>query len=159
MAENRTAKSCYESRYGGGWITAAMRLAEMACERIADSTTLGNRFWQNEPWDKVFVRELTFANRLLKNYSIEAIATAYVSKAGRRVKSLGAPFFKEMIAVEQRGLDLKTNRLEMADKPEIVNTLEKPRPIKRAGKSIRERLADSDNGPTQRGLFDTDESK
>lgn len=155
MAKNRTLKSCYESRYGGGWITAAKRLAEMACERAAGDNTLGSRFWMRPPWDKVFIREVTFANRLLATpFAFEAIVRALVSRDGRRVRTLGAPFFKPMIEIEQRKLDLEQQRLDVAVIPEAVDTLEKPRPIKRAGKSIREKV--ELDGPNQRGLFDNE---
>jgi hypothetical protein len=155
MAKDRTAKSCYESAYGGGWVTARQRLAEMACERIAGTQTLGTRFWMQEPWDKVFRREQALASRLIDSpFSVEAIMRAWVSPRGRNVRTLGAPFFRPIVEIEQRKLDLELNRLETAPVPEIINTQETPRPMKRVGRSVREKLADA---PTERGLFGSDE--
>lgn len=154
MAARRSEKNCFESQYGGGWISAHQRLAEMACERIAGENTLGARFWTQKRWLSVFRREATHASRLLSvPFTFEAIRRALVSPRGRRVQTLGAPFFREMIQTEQRKLDVENQRLETVPLPEPINTLEKPRPLRRHGKSVREKLTDA---PTQRGLFDND---
>ena len=140
MPDDRTPSSCYESKYGGKWITAPKRLAEFACERIAGEDTLGNQFWSRSPWDKTFVREITHANKLLKDFSIEAITKAWGSWEGRRVRTLGAPFFRTMVELEQRKLDLKASVLEKETKPADIDVNEKPRAPIRINKSIREKL-------------------
>jgi hypothetical protein len=145
--DNRTNKRCFESRYDGGWISGSQRLAEMACERIAGETTLGAKFWNQKPWTSVFRREVTHANRLLATpFAIEAIIKAWVSRDGRRVRTLGAPFFVSMIQIEQRKLDLENKNLDTSVTPQSMNTLETPRPFQRENRSIREKL--EENGKT-----------
>lgn len=143
MPDKRTAKSCHQSAYGGGWITAAQKLAEMACERAAGDKTLGIKFWELDPWVAVFRREATHASRLLLTpFAFEAVRRALVSPQGRRVRTLGAPFFREMVAEEQKKLTAELERLESAKLPEAVDTLQTPRPMRRPGKSMREKLMD-----------------
>jgi hypothetical protein len=140
VAKRRTEKSAYESRYGGGWITASQRLAEMACERNAGPTTLSTEFWRYVPWVTIFRREATFASRLLQRFTFTAIVNAFESRDGRRVRSLGAPFFVQFVEREQQKLDYQQQQLDKISKPEVVDTMQTPRPMKRAGISMRQKL-------------------
>lgn len=152
MSKNRTEKSRYQSQYGGGWITAPQRLGEMACERIAEGSPLGPNFWRRKQWSGVFRREVTHANKLLASFAIEAIMRAWNSPRGRIIRSLGAPFLRPLIEEEQRKFAAEEKRIDRAPLPETINTLEKPRPSRRHGKSIREKL--NNNGPIQGSLFE-----
>lgn len=143
MAKRRTEKSCYESKYGGGWITAAQWLAEKACEREEGRETLGTEFWKLKPWDAVYRREATHANTLLRRFAVQAITNAWESPGGRRVRTLGAPFFVAMVEKEDRRLKTQTDSLNKIQLPPATNTLETPRPVKRSGKSILEKLRDA----------------
>jgi hypothetical protein len=150
MVQKRTEKRSYESHYGGGWITASQRLAELACERIAGESTLGTEFWKRHPWSAIFRREVTFANRLLAAFSFQAVASAFESREGRHVRTLGTDFFKKFVEREQRRLSLQAERMSQEPTPDTVDTLETPRPMKRAGKSMRQKLEDDG---TQGKLF------
>lgn len=142
MAENRTVKSCYESAYGGGWITAAQRLAELSCEHKAKMSgeTLISTFWQVPPWNKYFLQQINHANRLLKKYDMSAIINAWRHPQAKRVYSLGAPHFIPIIEGEQRKIDLHRKNIENAKVLEIQDTKEAPRPQRKEGRSLKEKL-------------------
>lgn len=146
MAKRRTEKSCYESAYEGGWLTAVQKLAELACERIAGYRTLGTEFWKLNPWDKIYRREATHAARLLTTpFAFDVIVRAWVSPQGRYVRTLGAPYFLQLVQLEQNKADFERKNLELALLPEDIDIYQKPRPIQRHGKSIREKLEDGQN--------------
>ncbi len=142
MAKNKTSKSCFESAYGGGWLSAAQRIAELACERKAGSNgqTLVSYFWKQKYWATIFRAQINMANKLLEEFDVEAIMSALRTKEGKRVYSLGAPFFKTLCQAEQRKLELQRQRIETAIVPETTNTVEPPRPVRRAGRSVRDKL-------------------
>jgi hypothetical protein len=144
MAKEKTEKSCYESHYGGGWITAGQRLAELACERKAESQdeTLIPLFWQQGVWNTLFRQQINHANKLLKEYDIAAIMAALRRPDAKRVYSLGAPFFKPMVQQEQQKLELQRKRIENAPTPQAANIKELPRPVTRIGRSLKDRLND-----------------
>lgn len=144
MAKDKTEKSCYESNYGGGWITAGQRLAEMACERKAASQeeTLVPMFWQQGVWNTLFRQQINHANKLLKEHDIAAIMAALRRSDARRVYSLGAPFFKPMVQQEQQKLELQRKRIDNAPLPQPSNTKALPRPVTRVGRSLKDRLKD-----------------
>jgi hypothetical protein len=142
MAKNRTDKSCYESQYEGGWVTGAQRLAEIACERKAESQdeTLNPVFWQSPPWATQFRQQINHANNLLKTFSMAAVLAALRRSDARRVYSLGAPFFKPLVQMEQHKLTLQEKRIENAKVIETGNTKELPRPVRKSGRSVRDKL-------------------
>lgn len=144
MADKKTDKCQYESQYGGGWITAAQRLAELACERKASlkDETLNPLFWKNEPWTAQFRQQITHANRLLKEFEVAAILAALRNPQARKVHSLGAPFFKPLIIMEQHRLSIRQQRVDNSPIPEAANTNELPRPRTKVGRSTREKLSD-----------------
>ncbi len=142
MAKERTDKSCYESSYAGGWISAAQRLAEIACERKASSQNevLVPLFWQHDIWAKQFRQQINHANRLIKEFSMAAVLAALRRPDARRVYSLGAPFFKPLVEAEQHKLILQEKRIDNAPTPEAGNIAEPPRPVTRVGRSLRDKL-------------------
>lgn len=103
MAQNKSEKSPYQSRYGAGWITAAQWLAENMCARFARSQgeDLPNRFWTSPYWEKKFKLQMKHANELLREFSAEEIVTALRHPDARRIYSLGlksviVPILKEI---------------------------------------------------------------
>lgn len=153
MAKQRTSVSKYESRYGGGWITAGQRLAEMACERIAGEKGLGLRFWNTTPWSSVYRREAAHASRLLKRFEAEAIMGAWEAPGGRGCRTLGAPWFLQYIVAAQEELTMSTRRVMEATVPDPVDTRQRPRPMKQHGRSLLETIhhaesqQEEDGGP------------
>jgi len=68
MANERSEKSCFQSKFGGGWISSGQFLAEIMCERFALSQKerLSHKFWSDPYWLKKFKLQLKGANELLK---------------------------------------------------------------------------------------------
>lgn len=99
MANKKTAKSQYQSKYGGGFITAAQFITELICEHAARSTSrqLFDFFWDSPEWKKDFLAQLTHANKLLKQYTPEVIISVLLhpSLKYKKVTSLGAKWLLE----------------------------------------------------------------
>lgn len=143
MAKQKTDKSCYQSVYGGDWITARQKLAEIVCERFANkqNQTLSPRFWSNPgPWAKYFLQQMAQASKLLEQFSSDAIFSALKSNSGKYIYSLGSQRLPDMIGVEQLKMDNREKRIVDAVIPEVVDINIKPTTYKRTGKSLRERL-------------------
>jgi hypothetical protein len=133
--------SRYESAYGAKRkLTPAQKLAELACERIADyeGAQLAVRFWVSPPWDKVFMTQFRHANGLLRLYPEEAIFRAF--RAADRIRSLGAPFFKEKVDQEARLIKLESQQAAEAPAIPETSTDQAPRPGMQRGLSAREKL-------------------
>lgn len=100
------SKRIYESSYGSSRkLTAAERLAEIACERKAqkDGGTLRQRFWEDPAWFKFFRLQQGHANGLLKAYTPAAVFKAFEARKG--LFSLGWDGLVPYIEVEQKRLD------------------------------------------------------
>lgn len=116
MPSEKTDKSGYQSRFGGGWIAPGQFIAESMCDRIArkDKAELPLKFWTLERWKRPFLLQLRHANSLLKLYSAEAIIRALRTPEGKRVYSLGAQWLDPLIRVEQERVDRQAEAREKA---------------------------------------------
>ncbi len=135
------SRATYESQHGATRkITAAQRLAEMACERIAkhQGRCLAARFWQEPEWKGTYYTQVRHANSLLKLYDAEAIMRAF--RENERVYSLGAPFFNEALRRHQSQLQTEIERALNAPPIETQSTTALPRTGVRSGRSARARL-------------------
>lgn len=150
MAESRSNKSGFESRYGGEWISRGQWLAEIACERTArkDGQNLPFKFWTNPKWAKIFKAQITHANRLLKKYDVSAITKALRTSRGKRAYSLGAKFLVPLIEDEQRKLSRHQPPEPVAA---IPDTTEAPRPTFAPTPSLLNSLRNLDNGQKEEG--------
>jgi hypothetical protein len=151
MAKQPSDASRYQSRYGGGWITAAQWIAELMCERQAkkDGRGLVMKFWLQPQWKKPFAMQLRLANGLMKIYQPAAISRALRSPRGRGAYSLAAGWLDELFAQEQAELDRKQAQAEEAraepPQPPAEQTdkqPESPRPAFTPGKSKINKLRD-----------------
>ena len=146
MAKNRTQKSSFQSIYGNGFITPAQYLTEALCFLVARqrSLNLPDRFWEDKEWAKFFRHQVTLANRLLKEYDIQAVLKALKDKRIKnKIRSLGARFMLDPVIKEyQREIDHQKSR-------PIQQTPKNPtdvKPKKRTGnKSIISKLKDIDS--------------
>jgi len=86
------------------------------------------------------------ASKLLETFTAEAIFQALKQPAARRVVSLGAPWFLEIVAVEQQKIENRQARIEESIVPEIVDVNIGPAQRKRTGKSMREKLSGKKTG-------------
>lgn len=107
MPNNRTEKSRYTSKYGGGFISQGQYLAERMCEKIAiiEKKHLGEKFWTDKEWGKTFVFQTVQANKLLKNYSFRAIMETIKDKRCGWAKSYGANIKKILDEYEKKNVE------------------------------------------------------
>lgn len=134
-------KSEYESRYGATRkITAAQRLAEIACERRAGGlgVSLPSRFWETVEWSGEFRTQLRAASALLKAYDADAVFAALA--AHPKIYSMTPAFFREKVAIEQGRIDRERAR---AEDPQAApsNPNETPRRGAPKGRGVRGMLA------------------
>ncbi len=99
----RGQATTYRSRYAAGWISAPQYLAEMMCERAARHTgkELPAGFWSLPEWKRLFGLQLRLANALLAEFSAEAILRTLRSETGKKAYSLGAPWLRRLMVVEE----------------------------------------------------------
>lgn len=103
-------KYAFQSRYctDKATITPAQYLAERICEKKAASLklTLPTKFWLTETWKQEFIFQVVYANKLLKQFSIEAILAALKSPKSKYCVSLGPQGgLRKIIKAEQTRLD------------------------------------------------------
>lgn len=141
MPTNRSDKSRFASRYGGGWVTQVQYLAEAMCGRMAakDRQSLPMKFWGDKKWKKPFLTQMHFARKALNKFSIHAIMRAMRTDRGRQAYSLGAPFLVSLIEQAQKELDLLA-RNQVEPPAEIPSTTQAPRPSFAAKPSVLNRL-------------------
>jgi lantibiotic modifying enzyme len=99
--------STYPSRYSNGkLVTAAQYITELICEKKAklDKTELPQKFWELKVWNTYYRQQIVAANKLLKEYSGEAIAKALKSEKAWNIFSLRAPHLKDIIVAEEEKL-------------------------------------------------------
>jgi hypothetical protein len=161
MAKKKSSNpNTFQSEHGATRkLSAAQKLAEMMCERIAakEGKGLGTRFWLEPEWSKIFNFQMSMARAVLKLYAVEAIMRAL--RANPRVYSLGAPFFQAGIQREQKKVEAEQTRALNASTIELSSTTEAPRIGIRPGRSARVRLNASEAKGRQEGQGVPDISK
>jgi hypothetical protein len=146
MAKNRTNKSTFTSIYGNGFVTPAQYLTEAICFLVArqKSIDLPDKFWEDKDWAKFFRRQVTMANKLLKDYDIQAILKALKDwRIKNKIRSLGARFMLDPVIKEYQK-EIDHQKAQPLQKTPKGRTDIKPQ--KRIGsKSIISRLKDLDS--------------
>lgn len=104
MAQERTDKCPYKSRYGGGWISSGQWLSEEMCRRQAARRghTLPAYFWRDPEWKREFALQARAAAALFELYSPTAIGRALRTPQGRKLWSLNAPWLDALCEHEQK---------------------------------------------------------
>ena len=126
MAINRSEKCSYQSRFGGGWISASQWLAENMCSRKAraESGELPPKFWHDSYWEKQLKLQLKHANDLLKKYKVEAIVEALKHPDAKKIYSLGLKsVIVPLIEKSQKKIDIVREPTKIDD----VDITQKPR--------------------------------
>jgi hypothetical protein len=148
--------SRYESAHGATRsLTAAQKLAEIACERIAhkQGSVLIARFWQSPQWRRPYADQVRFATSLLKVYPEEVVFRAL--RKANQVWSLNAPFFVEYLDKELKIYEFELGRMKTAVSLPPRTTVGLPRSGSPRTGSVRGRLnkldakKDSEGGNTQ----------
>lgn len=119
MARQKSEKSRWASRYGGGWIADAPFLAELMVERVAkkDRRSLPPRFWDEKEWGPLFKRQLRFAQGLLRLYGVNVILRVLDGARGKSVYSLGANWLDAILQEEQKREDAQQASLRVVTPP------------------------------------------
>jgi hypothetical protein len=135
MSEKRSAKSCYQSNFGGGFITGPQLVAEkvFALRAFAEKKQLKDRFWQDDLYKKDFIFQCKLANDLLSGkgkgggpYEISTILNVLNGESVKfkKIKSLGALYaLGPLLRAEQARQDKEAATLEVATpiiEPEII---------------------------------------
>lgn len=104
----------YKSNYTDQLVTAPQIIAEKICENKSkkEKKILGEKFWNTDKWQKVFIKEVILANRLLKLYSPDVILKAIQSKELWWLTTLLGPQLME--ACDKYSLQTTTVVLEPA---------------------------------------------
>jgi hypothetical protein len=132
MSQNRTEKCCFQSRYGGGWITPAQFLTEQLCIKIAqiDKKDLPDKFWELPEWNKIFRRHIVDAHKLLKIYYIQSALAALKDKSLYKIYSFRFPPFITLIKKYQKQFETTENiinqNIEDIEEQPIDNTIIRP---------------------------------
>lgn len=91
MSKKRTENSKYRSPSTGDYCTGAQYLAEIICQRRADKEKVGTlpyKFWNLPKWNKLYVRQVGLANKLVKKHGDDFISFIK-SRSGNWIISLG----------------------------------------------------------------------
>jgi len=148
MATNRTESSRFPSNYGGGWVTPAQYITECLCVLIAkrERKDLTDNFWNNEPWNKIFVRQVGLAGKLLKQYPAEVILATLRDRRCWKINSFGAKWLLTPLLNEKQ----KEYDAQQVQKPETpmkkTSTVQKPRRITTGKKSLFPQLKEAEHG-------------
>lgn len=92
MPKERTDLSKYRSPSTGEPCTAAQYIAEIICQRIANKEKVGTltyKFWNQPKWKKIYIRQVSLANKLIKDYGDDFVRFIK-GKSGNWILSLGA---------------------------------------------------------------------
>jgi hypothetical protein len=149
MSKNKTKKSCYQSKYGDCWVSPAQYITEVLCQIIANAEkkSLGDKFWNDKYWTKIFRRQVGLANKLLKDYPISVILSSLRDRQCWKIRSLGAMWLLQPILEENMK---KYNSSILIEKDieakEKTSTIEQPRRVSGGKKSILARLKECEKG-------------
>ena len=130
----------FKSLYSNSQVTAAQYITEYLCYLISKNNReeLQDQFWKDKYWSRFFRRQVGLANKILKEYDVEAVIFSLKDRRLSRIKSFGAKFMLDPILKEyQSKIDFqKTKAKAPTPKFKITNA---PRVVK-SKKSIISRL-------------------
>lgn len=137
MVKERSESCCYQSNFGGGFVTAPQYLIECLCFLVArkDKIQLVNRFWTQPRWAKHFRWQVKPVNELLKIYSSEVILDALRDRRCWNIASFGNKSkLLPIIQEKQIVCDTKMQRIMQLETPICGDTTSKPRPPNKMSK-------------------------
>lgn len=118
----------YRSPSTGEPCTGAQFVAELICQRIANKDklgTLGYKFWNNPKWKKVYIRQVSLANKFVKEFDEDVFVRFINSRQGKNIYSLGQRNLSSLIKTFEKNM-LKNVSTEVSD--DIISHKEyKPR--------------------------------
>jgi len=108
MSKQRTELSKYKSPSTGDFCTPAQYVAEIICQKQAKHEKVGTlpyKFWNLPKWKKIYIRQVSLANSLIKEFGEESVIKFVKSSAGKNTISLGARNVKKEIEKIKNTLD------------------------------------------------------
>jgi len=140
MSLESTDKSKYESRYGGGFISANQFIAEKMCENLAYSrkTNLPFKFWNLPAWKKDYMNQILAANTVLKVWQPQVILA--VIREQKNIYSLRASWIHDLFKKKQ--LELEKLAPKETTTLDVSTTDEIPRESFKHKKSAIDKLRD-----------------
>lgn len=151
MSKQQTDLKKYRSPSTGDFCTAAQYIAEIICQRIADKDKLGTlayKFWNQDKWKKTYIRQVSLANKLVKEYGDDFVRFIK-SKSGKFIISLGMRDIKQRFEKFRKTLDKpdpddtievkKSERLEYKSRQSF------------GSKTLVQRIKEVDNGRNNDG--------
>ncbi len=143
MTQERTDRSKYKSPSTGEYCTAAQYAAEIMCQRMAENKNEGSlcyKFWNTAKWKKVYIRQVTEANKLVKQYGDEAVVKAILSPSGSKIYSLGFPDIGKLIGKFKQELDKASKKAANSKDYDIPENPSQMQPLKSKKEGILDKL-------------------
>lgn len=150
MSRKQTQVSKYKSPSTGDFCTSAQYVAEIICQKQATHEKLGTlpyKFWNLPKWKKTYIRQVSLANKLIKEYGEEPVIKFVKSKNGSKTISLGARNVKKDIEKIKYALDNapKCDTIEVIK----IEPLEFKSRKSFGNKTLIQRLKEIENGNNQ----------
>tara|TARA_B100002019_G_scaffold153495_1_gene132330 strand:- start:201 stop:653 length:453 start_codon:yes stop_codon:yes gene_type:complete len=146
MKRQRSEKSKYKHASTGDHCTCAQYVAAIMCQRNAENKNEGSlpyKFWNKKPWDWTYKKQLWKANKILKDYSEEALVKAVESPEFKGIFSLNHP---KVVGIIKK-YELQIEQQKSKPKQEIeVKKNAKTRKKSYGGKNLLNKLRKLENG-------------
>tara|TARA_Y100001938_G_C7831399_1_gene301551 strand:+ start:54 stop:524 length:471 start_codon:yes stop_codon:yes gene_type:complete len=156
MALNKTEKTPYLSRYGGGYVRPDQWITEKLCEVIAKKKCieLPDKFWNLSKWGSLFRRQVQMASSLLVMYDAEAVYKSLKDKRLSNVRSFGAfscSFFSKVLDEYQSSYEAEKRSQEESEELAARDTRKLPTYTPKQNKLSRLKEIDGETRPVQSG--------
>lgn len=98
----------YKSLSANFYVDPANHLAELICKKKAEDENMGTLpqfFWKHDKFKNLYVREISQARKLLKEYDHRAVSAAIRSPKAKWIRSLRNSNLLPIIKEEEKKLD------------------------------------------------------
>jgi len=146
MKRQRSEKSKYKHASTGDHCTCAQYVAAIMCQRNAENKNEGSlpyKFWNKKPWDWTYKKQLWKANKILKDYSEEALVKAVESPEFKGIFSLNHP--KVIGIIKKYELQIEDQKSKPKQEIEVKKNA-KTRKNSYGGKNLLNKLRKLENG-------------
>jgi hypothetical protein len=146
MKRQRSEKSKYKHASTGDHCTCAQYVAAIMCQRNAENKNEGSlpyKFWNKKPWDWTYKKQLWKANKILKDYSEEALVKAIESPEFKGIFSLNHP--KVIGIIKKYELQIEDQKSKPKQEIEVKKNA-KTRKKSYGGKNLLNKLRKLENG-------------
>ena len=146
MSKQKTDVSKYKSPSTGEYCTEAQYVAEVLCQRQATKEKVGNlayKFWNKGKWKGIYIRQISSANKLIKEFGEGVLIRFLNSKSGRDIFSLGIRTIKQKLeAFKSTMADEPSGEPSVVERQSVEFKSRKPF----GQKTLFQRIKEIDNG-------------